>query len=84
MDGVLGEAIWVGGHGNVGEQGGVVGRDGNGYARVGGGEEGGAGGKSWIGPCGHGSCWIDGLVHNIGSRLTYVQLRSKLRSKLRP
>ena len=29
----------------MGEQGGVVGREGNGYARVGGGDEGGAGGN---------------------------------------
>ena len=36
---MLGEAAWVGGQGKVGEQGGVVGRGGNGYARVGGGEE---------------------------------------------
>ena len=35
----------MGGHGKVGEQGGVVGRDGNGYARVGGGDDGGAGGN---------------------------------------
>ena len=42
---MLGEATGVGGHGRVGEHGGVVGRDGNGYARVGGGDDGGAGGN---------------------------------------
>ena len=45
MEGVLGDATWVGGHGNVGEHGGVDSRLGNGYARVGGGDEGGAGGN---------------------------------------
>ena len=39
----------MGGHGNVGEHGGVDGRLGNGYAKVGGGDEGGAGGKRGLG-----------------------------------
>ena len=39
----------MGGQGNVGEQGGVDGRGGNGYARVGGGDDGGAGGNRGLG-----------------------------------
>ena len=46
---MLGDATSVGGQGNVGEHGGVDGRLGNGYARVGGGDEGGAGGKRGLG-----------------------------------
>jgi hypothetical protein len=42
---VLGEHGCVGGHGKVGEHGGVAGRDGTGCGRVGGGDEGGAGGN---------------------------------------
>ena len=49
MDGVLGDATGVGGQGIVGEQGGVDGRLGNGYAKVGGGDEGGAGGNRGLG-----------------------------------
>jgi len=65
----------------VGEHGGVVGQDGNGYARVGGGDDGGAGGNRGLDHVE--SEAIDGVVHNIRSRLTYVELRSKLRSRLR-
>ena len=53
---MLGEVAWVGGHGKVGEQGGVVGRGGNGYARVGGGDDGGAGGNCGLG---HAPDWMD-------------------------
>jgi len=58
MDGVLGETAWVGGHGMVGEQGGVVKRGGIEYARVGGGDDGGAGGKRGLGHvlCGMAEC----------------------------
>ena len=49
---MLGEVAWVGGHGKVGEQGRVVGRGGNGYARVGGG----AGGNCGLG---HAPDWMD-------------------------
>ena len=49
MDGVLGETAWAGGHGMVGEQGGVARRGGTGYARAGGGDDGGAGGKRGLG-----------------------------------
>ena len=46
------------GHGMVGEQGGVVKRGGIEYARVGGGDDGGAGGKRGLGHvlCGMAEC----------------------------
>ena len=49
MDGVLGETACVGGHGKVGEHGGVARRGGIEYGSVGGGDEGGAGGKRGLG-----------------------------------
>ena len=42
---MLGEQGCVGGHGRVGEQGGVAGREGTGYGKVDGGDDGGAGGN---------------------------------------
>ena len=46
---MLGETGWVCGQGKVGEQGGVAWRGGTGCARVGGGDDGGAGGKRGLG-----------------------------------
>ena len=48
IDGVLGEATWVGGHGKVGEHGGDARRGGIGYGSVGGGDDGGAGGNRGV------------------------------------
>ena len=55
MEGVPGEHGCVGGHGIVGEQGGVTGRICGGYGRVGGMELGGDGGNCWL-------CHVGGIA----------------------